>query len=231
MKLDNVVSFGVELEGGWRDRDGCGPLRGMKSDGSVSGLDTAYVGEIASPVFRRPAGPPDPDLVHLDDWTAQTTRGGLLVTDHWGDWIEDTYPDAVNETCGFHIHVGLSEATHAALTCATAYERWRGMAVAWSRRFLKGHAQRRALSRLAGENTYCRLGLRPDVRYQQWNLMSEHETLEIRSWPMPASAGTANKVVRFTLRSLDRLASEMAREGRLALSMRLRADGTAPRGR
>lgn len=72
-----INKIGVELEGGWKRLP---RDKAIQRDLSVRNLDLAHQGELASPP---------------------------LSLDELEKWILSHYPDGINSTCGFHVHVSL----------------------------------------------------------------------------------------------------------------------------
>ncbi len=182
-KLKFIKGFGFELEGGWensryreiqalpikRENGRVDPM--MKSDGSVETDDTE-AGEIASPVFTD-------------------------IKDAW-KFLREFYPEEVNHTCGFHIHVSLDEGYYVTLMEKDFHDKF----LIWAEKLGKKYAKRLPktyMSRVHGENSYCRkkfLAVEQSRgggdRYTQLNYCyKDHKTLENRMFPGCKSANTA----------------------------------------
>lgn len=146
---------------------------GLKHDGSVQGLLSSFRGEICSD--------PLPSLEEADSW------------------LRTYYPQETNNTCGFHVHVGLPSLHYSRLmdenfnnlflqSMENFWEKYRGQA---------GFDLFR--SRLDGQNAFCQKIFRPEQqlwrtesygdrgslpRYSQLNFcFGRHGTLECRLFP------------------------------------------------
>lgn len=153
--------IGVELEGGWdtdpREFLAYSHLIDVKNDRSVNNLPTDYDGEVT-------VGPYDrlnrlfPAMLHC-------------------------YPEAVNSTCGFHVHTSMEPETAARLSAPAFFKHFERFWTDWG----KAHSVRGQFwKRLRGYNEYCQRGFDPNDRYQQVNFASyrEHGTIECRLLPM-----------------------------------------------
>lgn len=172
-QIKHIKGFGFELEGGWEsDRYDEIENKGlMKGDGSVETDDT-QPGEIASPVFR-------------DIYTA------------W-KFMRDNYPDEVNRSCGFHVHISVEDGHYTTLMEKEFYKEF----LKWSHWIGRTFTKRLPgtyMSRLRGENNFCQAKFMPDEqvkergdRYTQLNFCySTHKTLENRMFPGCKSPRTA----------------------------------------
>jgi hypothetical protein len=160
---------GVELEGGWEHNDDAD----IKYDGSLSGLETNYVGEIVSDPYVR--------------------------FGHLHNFIRNNYPDEVNSSCGFHIHY--SGIDFERIT-KRSHDLFLRMCREYAKKRLADPTKQRAIRRLNGDNTYCEPHYDADVedRYRAVNFRAYHDhgTVEIRLWPMPKHATTAIRIHQFT---------------------------------
>lgn len=165
---NRVDTIGLELEGGWDVNPS-----GLKHDGSVQGLHSAFRGEVAS----RP-------LKSIADAE---------------QWLRDYYPQEVNNTCGFHVHVGIQPLHYMRLMCDEFNSKFlSSMEDFWNR--YRGSAGFDLFrSRLDGQNAYCQKIFRPEQqlfrmeaygdrgvqpRYSQLNFcFGRHGTLECRLFP------------------------------------------------
>lgn len=150
---------------------------GLKRDGSVVGLSSDYQGEIASvPLKSR---------------------------DEAVKWLRANYPQEVNNTCGFHVHVGIAALHYSRLMC----EEFNSKFLAAMEDFWNCHRGATGFdlfrSRLDGQNAYCQKIFRPEQqlwrneaygdrhsvpRYSQLNFCyGRHGTLECRLFPCFAS--------------------------------------------
>lgn len=167
---NRISSIGLELEGGW---DGANVH--LKRDGSVvfSSPMPTYVGEVASPPI------------------ATSTEAT--------SWLRNNYPQHVNNTCGFHVHVCLPPLHYSRLMDENFNNKFLGdMELFWSKyRGQPGFELFRY--RLEGQNRYCQKVFRPEQqlwqtaaygdlgstpRYSQLNYcFGRHGTLECRLFP------------------------------------------------
>lgn len=171
---------------------------GRYGDGSVH-VSAPYVGEVHSaPSFPR----------------------------HIADYITEFYPNVVDKSCGFHIHV----------STRTYIDYCRLMAPRFAARFydrFESDAFMEILSapdramfkpRLAGTNTYCKREFVPEhqvgiagkshVRYTHLNFCySLHKTIECRLLPMFVRAETAVKAAAFLLDTIEDYLREIEAEG------------------
>lgn len=165
---NRIATIGLELEGGWATN-----IRGLKRDGSVSGINSDYQGEVASPPIKG-----------YDEAVA---------------WLRANYPQEVNNTCGFHVHVGLAPLHYSRLMC----EEFNSKFLAAMEDFWNCHRGATGFdlfrSRLDGQNAYCQKVFRPEQqlwrneaygdrgslpRYSQLNFcFGRHGTLECRLFP------------------------------------------------
>ena len=147
--------------------------RGLKHDGSVQGLNAAHRGEVCSPPMETYA----------------------LAE----QWLRDNYPQEVNNTCGFHVHVALPALHYSRLMDPQFNEKFLfSMEDFWNRyRGQPGFDLFR--SRLDGQNQYCQKIFRPEEqlwrteaygdrtrlpRYSQLNYcFGRHGTMECRLFP------------------------------------------------
>lgn len=166
---NRVSSIGLEVEGGWEN-----PPAGFKHDGSVQGLRVCpNRGEVAS----RPL--------------ADVAAGEA--------WLRENYPQEVNNTCGFHVHVCLPAIHYSRLMDENFNQKFLlSMEDFWNRyRGQPGFDLFR--SRLDGQNQYCQKIFRPEQqlwrteaygdrnshpRYSQLNFcFGRHGTMECRLFP------------------------------------------------
>lgn len=166
---NRVSSIGLEVEGGWTEG-----RPGIKHDGSVQELRSPYRGEMCS-------NPPHKNL------------------DEAEQWLRENYPNEVNNTCGFHVHVALPPLHYSRLMDEQFNNKFLlSMEDFWNRyRGQPGFDQFR--SRLDGQNQYCQKIFRPEEqlwrteaygdrsrlpRYSQLNYcFGRHGTMECRLFP------------------------------------------------
>jgi len=181
---NRITAIGIELEGGWtsvppgpvfqdpNDSNNRGEI--IKRDGSVrlEGSDL-LVGEVVS---------------------APLTSVELAVA-----WMRANYPQAGNNTCGFHIHISLPSLHYSRLMNEDFNNKFlSAMEEFWARnRTAPGFDLFR--SRLDGQNRYCQKIFRPEEqlwrtehygdharvpRYSQLNYCwGRHGTMECRLFP------------------------------------------------
>lgn len=181
--LKFIKGFGFELEGGWEEsryrkiqkltikRENGRVDSMMKGDGSVE-VDETEAGEIAGPVFNN-------------------------LKDSW-NFLKEFYPDEVNHTCGFHIHVSLDEGYYVTLMEKDFHDKF----LIWAEKLGKKYSKRLPktyMGRVHGENSYCQKKFYAmeqsrgeGDRYTQLNYCyKDHKTLENRMFPGCKSANTA----------------------------------------
>lgn len=147
--------------------------QGFKHDGSVQGLQQQFRGEVSS----------EP----LKDLTAGEA------------WLRAHYPQEVNNTCGFHVHICLPALHYSRIMDTSFNEKFlSAMEEFWSRyRGQSGFDLFR--TRLDGQNQYCQKIFRPEhqlwrqeaygnreshPRYSQLNYcFGRHGTMECRLFP------------------------------------------------
>lgn len=176
MAPNRISAIGLELEGGWSS--GTPGFELVKRDGSVTGIsgDKYRVGEVCSKPIKE-----------------------------WEDaekWLRSNYPNSVNETCGFHVHVSLPP-LHYSRLMNPGFEGCflNAMEDFWSR-FRAEPGFNLFRSRLDGQNQYCQKVFRPEdqiwrkehygertglsalPRYSQLNFCyGRHGTMECRLFP------------------------------------------------
>lgn len=135
MSTNRIKAIGLELEGGWAA--GTAAARKVHRDGSVQGIDGNHqAGEISSP--------PIPDFEKAERW------------------LRDNYPQQVNESCGFHVHVSM-DALHYSRLMNPGFEHvfLEAMEDFYSR-FRGEPAFAQFRNRLDGQNQYCQKVFRPE---------------------------------------------------------------------
>jgi hypothetical protein len=144
--------------------------RGLKYDGSVY-VGTSYVGEISSPAFN---------------WVESLIR-----------WIRKFYPDEVNESCGFHVHVSFKhDLYYSQLMSMDFYEYFLRKTRKWGlKKEREGCDMSLFWERWEGRNRFCRKRFMPEEqayleckdepRYAHLNFCYKlRGTLECRLFPM-----------------------------------------------
>lgn len=163
------MAVGLELEGAWNRAPG-----NLKHDGSVVG----DFGELAK---------------------GEVCSEPLATIESAEAWLRNNYPDRVNETCGFHVHVSLPPLYYSRLMVEDFNKKFLSqMEDFWNcYRGQPGFDQFR--SRLDGQNQYCQKRFVPEAqlfrteaygdraalpRYSQLNYcFGRHGTLECRLFP------------------------------------------------
>lgn len=168
------IRAGVELEGGWnRSRRALEPIFGrkghIKGDGSVSVNASGHIGEFSTRPYR--------DVNAL--WAT----------------VNQAYPDAVNDTCGMHVHTSWTLGDYVKLADKRFHPFFREKMRLFAESLPNGRAKRALQARLAGSNHFCQvnqdtdgerhLKQEPVDRYRQLNYCwYRHNTLECRLLPM-----------------------------------------------
>jgi hypothetical protein len=191
----NIDKVGLELEGAFKTARfrGATPLV-LTHDGSVrefsnSIIDTCRTGEVISPPLA-----------------------------YWGDvvkFIQDSYPDSINRTCGMHVHISVpSVGAYEAIADQRFHDFLMKSLKIWGKKN-EVEATHSFWRRLAGTEFYCRNTYRPDEqipltcksdpRYSQINYCySLHKTMEIRVLPMFKQKKLAISAVYHLLRMTNK---------------------------
>jgi hypothetical protein len=162
---NRIAKLGIELEGGWTR-----PLDiRIEHDGSV---------QLNVPVSIRGEAVSEP-----------------MEVDKWQAWVRKYYPDAVNATCGLHVHMSFrSSLTYQRLMTAAFQEALLKQLSGWARKV--GLPNEHPIwPRLRGRNGYCQARFLADEqassrqkganRYTALNFCHAlHGTLECRVLPM-----------------------------------------------
>jgi len=182
----HIKALGFELEGAWlADRRAAYAYavnrNGIGYDGSVHvELEGGRAGEIASPVFT------------------DVTRAC--------EFLRTWYPDKVNATCGFHIHLSFtSDLRYQQCMSEQFYEDTYDFWCQWGQN--ENITNKEFFKRLDGKNQYCNAEYRAEdqvyeenkdsVRYAGLNYCHAHMgTLELRVLPMFRKQGTVEKALR-----------------------------------
>lgn len=146
----------------------------LHHDGSVRGLSAGLaVGEVASPPLN----------------TMQEVR----------QFIREYYPDEVNSSCGFHVHMSFSRLNYSRLTHCDFWNLFQTRMDKFANEIREHPGRDLLVSRLAGHNEYCQKNFRPEEqfwrteqygdrdrhpRYSQLNYCYDrHGTMECRVFP------------------------------------------------
>lgn len=223
-----IALVGAELEGGWINRPD-------KAKGQLHGDSSVQVmEELTSAANAAGVSMPYP---YIGEFVSFPMRPSLLP-----QWVEANYPDAVNSTCGLHIHVSTRSNYHYSRLMDNAkIERVDGHRWAKQKMEDSGFAQyllsniyrwakRSKLpsdcplwDRIAGGNRFCRRHIAPDVqararskhdsRYAVVNFCyTLRKTMEIRVLGGLPTAEHARSAVAFTLRTVERYLRELPDE-------------------
>ncbi len=193
-----IREVGVELEGAWLNAH-----LGFIGDGSVSGL--------TPPAGKR--------FVHTGE-----LPGTPIQPKELKDYLLRYYPDAVNYTCGMHVHMSFRNPAHYMRLMNPAYHATVvGEFIKWCKQFPErfpydhfSEPNHHIWARLAGTNTYCRHEHYPDHQAQQakknysssdgphrytaicypW---ARHRTIECRLLPMMPNAEEAFEAITHLL--------------------------------
>jgi hypothetical protein len=170
-----IEKVGVEMEGGWNYKPD-----NLKYDQSVE-VESMYRGEVSSP---------------------PTSYENLQ---YLFEWMRKWYPQHVDASCGFHIHISLKNTLYySQLMSEEFYEYFLQKTEEWGK---KKEEQKYDMSlfwkRWRGDNKFCRRIFRADeqsivkdkqsCRYSHLNFCyTMHQTLECRLFPMFQSKRIAN---------------------------------------
>lgn len=158
----------------------------LDHDGSVH-VDAEYVGEVPSPPLKPRAVP---------------------------KWMLAHYPDAVNDSCGMHVHVSVNHQWHYAKLMEPEFFSFIKAALkAWGQQ-LRIRDEHPFWSRLKGQNRYCLDEFRPDTqivhrdkggdRYTMLNYTwARYRTVECRVLPAFASVEIAISAVYAVVDSFE----------------------------
>lgn len=194
---DRIYRVGVELEGGWlKVPEGVE----LEHDGSVRGL----------------VGPMDPERKVRKHLSVGELASTALEVSKIDNWIQQSYPHAVNHTCGLHVHMSFRNAWYYQLLMVPEYQatvvyqlhKW-----AETEKLAGDHP---IWPRLRGESDFCQLEFwaqmqaacskkdysrnKPGHRYTAINYCAgQHDTVECRILPMMETAELAIKAVHRVL--------------------------------
>lgn len=130
------------------------PSFDIGGDGSVN-VKANYVGEVASPALN-------PEEVAA--------------------WVLKHYPDAVNETCGIHVHVSLSRTLYYARVMEYEFQEYLLKRLEKWGTEKKVNPQHPFWGRLRGENTYCTLKHWPERQIKRQDKHGERYTALNYTW-------------------------------------------------
>jgi hypothetical protein len=168
------VRAGVELEGGWnkprRSLERVFGRKGqIKGDGSVSVNAAGHIGEFSTRPYK--------------------SEEALKAT------VFQAYPDAVNDTCGMHVHTSWTLGDYVKLADPRFAPFFRDKMAEFAGTLPRSRARTALETRLAGQNHFCQVNQATDGarhleqqnvdRYRQLNYCwYRHNTLECRLLPM-----------------------------------------------
>lgn len=198
MEYRRIHKVGVELEGGWD----IAPPNDIHGDGSVGAEGAFGAGEISSPPYKK--------------------------YENLVKFIRNNYPQVVDKTCGFHIHISTKKKLdYMRLMDPDFYKYFREKIQACVIGDIENfnYADRRRFTdRFDGNNEYCHDEFEPDyqawmsckdsIRYKALNYcFSLHGTLECRLLPMFESPESAIKALTCYLEIVESwLAAHSTRE-------------------
>jgi len=190
------IKVGVELEGGWNKHYGdvANTVRGAQAhdDASVHGTTAPYHGEIVT----KPSE--SLDSILLD--------------------INALWPDAVNKTCGMHVHLSFSAMDMSILADSAFWKHYRARWWSWGEQHRgedlgtfwerwHGHSTARRRPERGADPSFCKAAFKPAEqlklqrdRYTQLNFCAwlKYRTLESRLLPMfpgPKGLGIAQNAL------------------------------------
>jgi hypothetical protein len=176
----HIDRIGIEFEGGWDTEPD-----DMKGDGSVD-----------IPGYN---GDSEEDCCCDEDYECDNHGGGegvsgevasqpLHAEDVWPT-IQKYCPDAVNRTCGLHVHISFKQSyDYERLSRPVFWRYFRQHIYQWAKTTLQGDKLTEFMRRFEGRNNYCKaefMPIKPDCRYKQLNFaaMRDHGTIEVRLLP------------------------------------------------
>lgn len=222
---------GIEIEGYWRWKE-FRDVRELADDitGSYGDSDGSLMNHYREP--RRNGQPRRGVWDADDDLNTSIVSGGSWCDGHEGhDWAAwefrtkaDTkrnalsqllklYPHGTNCRASMHVHVSFTNPTDLALLKTREFfDYWAKAWHAWGLQFALEEPE--FWSRLAGQNSYCKLPILPDEdradsdhgRYRQLNFVNafrRHSTLECRLLPMFRNPANAVMAVEALLHIYD----------------------------
>ena len=195
-KLKNrVYRVGVELEGGWTKLP--------------AGVNLEHDGSVHIPSQNGPDGRPV-------RFSAGELSSVALEPEKLDPWMEQSYPQIVNETCGLHVHQSFLSAWHYQLLMVPEYQ---ATVIEYLKRWAKDEGLEDShpiWPRLEGKSEFCKLEYwadlqasvtkkdyrrdKPGHRYTAINYCAEqHETIECRVLPMMKTAAQGIRAVHRVL--------------------------------
>lgn len=219
-KRKYINGIGIELEGFWRRNS---VLSGQhKGDSSVTlydeDADCLHVLMVAKNRFENKEKSKIMYYKKIDRYSdgdgraeekiykmlaphEEVVSGVIPSRDMAVKFVEENYPDMVNNSCGMHIHLSFTSLEHyRALASRDFYEAFGNYLKAFKAK-VKGNSKdlENLGNRIAGHNKYCDTEFDPcgGDRYYQLNYSAyqKHGTLENRTFPMFASRTLAKKAV------------------------------------
>lgn len=208
MRFVNYV--GVELEGAWDGDPSDGTPVSLKGEkmGSLIGVDVSVSG-FDKPHFGEAASPPLPLQELLE-------------------WMGKHYPTAVNESCGFHVHVSFKNILSYSRLMEDAF--WTFF-LAEATKFGKGMkwgAKHPFWARLNGKNRFSMDRFNPEAQVTQKTKVdsrrthlnfcfAQHGTLECRLFPAFADPQEATRAVEWLTSTYESYLGALPKESRKTL--------------
>lgn len=248
-KLKNrIYRIGIELEGGWTK---LAPGMALTHDGSVVFNNPPRTGRClelyniinyggpewygAGPVRRQEL---EVEFLNLDTKRRKDLPAHIgefpstaMEITHWAQWIRQSYPTHVNDTCGMHVHLSfrsnlnyqrLMEPEYTA-TVVSQFCKW---AERYPLLFPPDHS---IWKRLSGQNEYCQYLHHADGQVKQTKKIYDHhtgqhrytainycfamhETLECRLLPMMPDAEVAIDAIQHFLNTTNAFLRSVVRK-------------------
>lgn len=191
IEFDEILKIGVEVEGRWNqlpsrgipqdeapiDEDGNRQRRGLMYDGSVEFNGEGGWGNLGHPI--------DTEGPLIGEAVSDPLRPRQAM-----EWLRESYPDRVNESCGLHVHMSFPPPYLQWLMDKEFWDYYLREIRAWAE---ANPVPDHFFDRLQGNNPTCRKRWHPDeqvhgghdTRYSQWNFHAfrSHGTTECRVFP------------------------------------------------
>lgn len=150
---------------------------------------------------------------NLADYTGEVQSLPLTMAE-MEDWLPEHYPDAVDRTCGFHVHISVVNVMFYTMLMNREFVDYLlDRLESWGKR--QGIPRNHPFwSRIDGKNEYCKREYNPDTqayatgkhgqRYSVVNFCYRiHGTLEVRVLPMFSDAGMAISALKVVTRCVE----------------------------